>query len=87
MKADEILEQYKAGSRDFRRVNLRGQSFKGKDLSEADFSKADIRGVDFTNAILIGASFRGALAGQKRRWAIGLSVVSWLLSGISGMTL
>lgn len=43
MKADEVLRQYAAGERDFRRVNLRGQSFKGKDLSGADFSEADSR--------------------------------------------
>jgi uncharacterized protein YjbI with pentapeptide repeats len=50
MKADEVLRRYAAGERDFHRVNLRGQSFKGKDLSGADFSEADIRGANFTNA-------------------------------------
>ncbi|MEM6398788.1 MAG: pentapeptide repeat-containing protein [Cyanobacteria bacterium P01_D01_bin.116] len=57
MKASEVLGKYKAGERNFRCVNLRGQSFKGKDLSGADFSKADIRGADFANAILIDAKF------------------------------
>ncbi len=85
MKAEEVLERYREGERDFCRENLKGQSFKGKDLSGADFTQADIRGVDFTNAILIGTDFRGALAGQKRRWTIGLIVVSWLLSGLSGI--
>ncbi|NEO59072.1 MAG: pentapeptide repeat-containing protein [Moorea sp. SIO4G2] len=39
MKANEVLEKYAAGERDFRRANLRGQSFQGKDLSGADFSQ------------------------------------------------
>ena len=32
MKASEVLRRYAAGERDFHCVNLRGQSFKGKNL-------------------------------------------------------
>ncbi|OLT58409.1 pentapeptide repeat-containing protein [Moorena bouillonii] len=84
MKAKEVVRRYAAGERDFRRVNLRGQSFQGKDLSGADFSEADIRGTNFKNAILTGTKFCKAKAGLQRPWAIGLLIVSLLLSGIIG---
>ena len=50
MKASELLKRYAEGTRDFRRVNLKGQSFKGQNLAGADFSEADIQGTNFTNA-------------------------------------
>ena len=84
MKAAEVLRLYKAGERDFKGVNLRGQNFKGKDLSGADFSGADIRSTNFTNANLTGTNFTQAKAGLQKRWAIGLVVISFLLSGLSG---
>ena len=87
MKAREVLQLYAAGERDFRRVNLRGQSFKGKDLSGADFSEADIRSANFTNACLKGTKFVGTKAGLSRRWVVFLVVVSWLLAAISGIFL
>ena len=51
MKSEEILKLYAQGERNFRGLNLRGQSFRDKDLQGADFSKADIRGTDFTGAL------------------------------------
>ena len=84
MKAAEVLRLYEAGRRDFKGVSLRGQNFKGKDLSGADFSGADIRSTNFTNANLTGANFTQAKAGLQRRWAVGLVVVSLLLSVASG---
>ena len=70
---------------DYSGQNLRGRSFKGQNLTGANFSKADIRGANFTNAILKDADFTGGKAGLRRRWAIGLLIASWLLSGISGL--
>ena len=84
MKASEVLKRYRAGERNFQRVNLRGQSFKGKDLSGADFSEADLRSTNFTGATLRGANFTDAKCGLQRRWATFLAIFSWLLAGISG---
>jgi hypothetical protein len=37
MKASKVLKKYAAGEKNFQRLNLRGQSFKGKDFAGADF--------------------------------------------------
>ena len=71
-------------SPDYSGQNLRGRSFKGQDLTGANFSKADIRGANFTNAILKDADFTGAKAGLQRRWVIGLLIITFLLSALSG---
>ena len=85
MKAREVLRQYAAGERNFQGINLQGQSFKGQDLSGADFSEADLRSTNFTGANLRGAKFCWAKCGLKRRWEIMVTILSWWLSGISGV--
>ena len=69
---------------DYSGQNLRGRSFKGQNLTGANFSKKDIKGADFTGAILTGADFTGAKAGLQKRWVIGLLIVIFLLSALSG---
>ncbi|WP_445628531.1 pentapeptide repeat-containing protein [Nostoc sp. DSM 114167] len=69
---------------DFSGQNLRGRNFKGQDLAGVNFSYADIRGANFTNANLTRANLSHAKAGLQRRWAIGLVIISFLLSGLSG---
>ncbi|MUG99775.1 hypothetical protein F7734_48890 [Scytonema sp. UIC 10036] len=70
---------------DYSGQNLRGRSFKGQNLEGGNFSYANIRGCDFTGTNLIGANFSHVKAGLQKRWAIFLVVVSWLLSGVSGI--
>ena len=68
MTAEEVLRRYQDGERDFRRVNLQGQSFKGQNLSGADFSEADIRSTNFSNATLLRVNFTRATGGTQNRW-------------------
>ncbi len=63
--AEELLERYAAGERDFEGVNLNGANLMGSNLSGADFSEANLIGAN-----LIGANFQGAhLADAKLQHA------------------
>jgi hypothetical protein len=65
MTAEELLQRYQAGERDFRGVRLRGiflrdTSLHGIDLSCADLRGASLMGVDLSQANLRRANFSGA---------------------------
>ncbi|MDJ0698102.1 pentapeptide repeat-containing protein [Mastigocoleus sp. MO_188.B34] len=70
---------------DFSGQNLRGCSFRGQNLEGADFSNTDLRGANFTGANLHEANFTGAKGGLPLGWAICLVMISWLVSGLSGL--
>ncbi|MBW4695366.1 MAG: pentapeptide repeat-containing protein [Lyngbya sp. HA4199-MV5] len=85
MKATEVLNRYANGERDFRRANLRGQSFKGQDLSGADFTEADICGANFTNAVLKGVNFIGATTGIQKQWLASQLLLTFVLVVLTGI--
>ncbi|MGL5943786.1 MAG: pentapeptide repeat-containing protein [Waterburya sp.] len=87
MKASEVLKQYAAGERNFQRLNLKGQSFKGKDLSRADFSETDIRSANFSGANLQKAKFTNAKCGLGMAAKGLLYVLPLLITAILGFFL
>ncbi|PZO47862.1 MAG: pentapeptide repeat-containing protein [Phormidesmis priestleyi] len=65
MTAEELLQQYRLGERDFRGIKLKGiflrdQCLRDIDLSCADLRGASLMGVDFRGANLRRADFTGA---------------------------
>ncbi|MGD1702820.1 pentapeptide repeat-containing protein [Dapis sp. BLCC M229] len=58
--AQEIIEEYKKGERNFSNLDLRGQSFAGYKLSGANFSSCNLRRANFTGCNLKGTNFRKA---------------------------
>jgi len=65
MRADEFLEHYRRGERNFRGVNLRGIYLRDVRLQDVDLNCADLRGaslmsVDFSGANLHRADLSGA---------------------------
>lgn len=69
-----IVEEYRAGRRDFRGANLRGVDLSGADLRWADLSWVDLsgstfRGADLRGVNLSGANLRGSdLSGCRLNW-------------------
>lgn len=55
--AEELLERYKEGGRDFGGLNLRGVDLHGAYLEGATFEYADLRGAILRGAILRKVSF------------------------------
>ena len=82
MKANEVIQEYRNGQRNFQSLNLRGGNFKGQDLSGADFSYCQIQSANFSQANLTNAKFIGAKAGLKKGWVIILLLVAFLLIAI-----
>jgi len=65
MTAEELLQRYQAGERDFRGVRLRGiflrdECLRGIDLSCADLRGASLMGVNLSQSNLKRADFSGA---------------------------
>ena len=56
MNAEELLEKYKAGDRDFDDVYLRILNFKWADLSEISLRRADLTGCDLSQVNLSEAN-------------------------------
>lgn len=50
--------------------NLRGKSFRNKDLTGLDLSHADIRGADFTGATLTSVNLSHSRTGIRRNWSL-----------------
>lgn len=84
IKKNTISKKYQAGIRDFKHVNVRGQSLENLSLIEADFSSADIRGTNFTDTDLSRAKFTNAKAGSSNLWIIFCVLGSIITSIIIG---
>ena len=71
MEAQELVRRYKAGERDFSKVELLGANLSEADLSDVNLSganlfRADLRGANLMEAVLGKADLRGAyLIGAK----------------------
>jgi hypothetical protein len=70
MTAQEVIQRYHKGERDFRRLTLRGQSFYDQNLSGADFSEADIRSTNFAKANLSKTNFSRVNCGCNTKYVL-----------------
>lgn len=89
VNAKELMRRYRQGERDFRGMDLsgeslRGMNLKGIDLTGANLSKTDLRGTNFTRAELVDTNFNYTRTGFRRRWIlpIGLLII-FLLGSVS----
>ncbi|MEL6813909.1 MAG: pentapeptide repeat-containing protein [Cyanobacteria bacterium J06598_3] len=92
MKAKELLSRYRSGERNFRGVDLSGESLRGMnlagiDLSGANLNKTDLRSTKFTDARLVGTQLCEAKTGTQRRWMVLTLGVAMVLSAITSLFL
>ena len=69
---------------DYHGLNLRGRSFKNRDLTGADFSDCDLRGVDFSGAKLSEVQFCRVRMGKSYTsgfWLLLLQIVMGMIAG------
>lgn len=86
MTAEELIERYAAGERDFsgsdlrgvdlseaelRGIDLSGANLRQANLSGADLSEVNLYGADLSGATLRGTSLRGANLGAARLGSTG----------------
>lgn len=60
MRADELLDHYRRGERDFRGVNLRGVYLRDVRLQDVDLSCVDLRGASLMSVDFSGANLHRA---------------------------
>ena len=80
MTAEQLLEAYAAGERDFRgadlfgadlrSAHLNGADLRGAFLRDANLSYADLRGADLSFANLTGANLNRALIDAAPPWLV-----------------
>jgi uncharacterized protein YjbI with pentapeptide repeats len=85
MNARELLAKYRAGERNFRGVNLSGESLEEQDLSGSDFTEANLQGTNFTNTNLEKTLFTGAKLGLQKRSAFSLVIGLYVISAIASI--
>jgi len=69
---------------DFSKQDLKGVSFRDKNLSYANFLDSDLRGADFTGSDLTGANFTNVKTGITPTNKVLIFVVALIVSALSG---
>jgi uncharacterized protein YjbI with pentapeptide repeats len=72
MTAEELLQRYAAGERDFSRVDLSGARLRDTELPGINLSEANLFGAKLDRASLSGANFSGANLGSA--WLEGANL-------------
>jgi 2-iminobutanoate/2-iminopropanoate deaminase len=73
MDAEELLERYAAGNRNFNSVNLRGVNLKGANLSRIDLTEADLTGADLNDSNLSKARLQSTKLNRASLMGANLS--------------
>lgn len=71
---------------DFQDKDIRGCDFTDANLTDAKFEKAKINGTNFSGANLTNAKLDRAVCGLKTHWTICITIISLLISLVSGFT-
>ncbi|MBE9038251.1 pentapeptide repeat-containing protein [aff. Roholtiella sp. LEGE 12411] len=82
-----VIEDYKAGRKDFSEIDLRGADFRDTDLSEADFSGSWLSRANFEGSILRGAEFQSTHLRESNFRGANLSYVNFQGADLTGADL